>query len=188
VKVQLFQRARIVLNALLSVSFWSLLFFTYGVTARFAIEYTVNSTRNTSHWVEYFDVVPTRENYPVGTHPKFRSHSIWHLTVRAAWPDVMRCNMLEGPDRGEIVSFRLQTSEEERLWELSFEPVKPRMTGFYDENGELLEDSSSGIWMWNGQIPQYKSMCWLEPNPVINPSPLVFRDVPAPHTQLFWFR
>ena len=172
-----------VLSALLLLTY----LFVGAVVVRFVAEYFINTNRSTDHWAEYFDVIPTRDSFPIGKHPKFISHSIWHLEVRAAWPDVLRCKMLDGPEEGEIVSFRLQLDGEEKPWELSYEPLKPRMSGFYDNDGKLVDGSTSGIWTWSGQIPKYRSVCWLEPKPVVNPSPFVYRDIPAPDTKTFLF-
>ncbi len=147
----------------------------------FTLQYTIDSSRDTSHWVEYFDVQPAREYFEIGEAPKFISHAIWHYAVFASWPDVMWCLMLDGPENGEVVRYSL-------TFETYGEPRKAGMSGFYDDEGNVLEGSSHGFWTWSGALPRYKSNCWLEPKPVINPSPLVYREIDVPDTRPFFFR
>ncbi|WP_299071286.1 hypothetical protein [uncultured Paraglaciecola sp.] len=152
-----------------------------GVIVMFTLQYTIDSSRDTSHWVEYFDVQPAREYFEIGEAPKFISHAIWHYAVFASWPDVMWCLMLDGPENGEVVRYSL-------TFETYGEPRKAGMSGFYDDEGNVLEGSSHGFWTWSGALPRYKSNCWLEPKPVINPSPLVYREIDVPDTRPFFFR
>lgn len=154
--------------------------FVGSVVLKFAIEYTVNSLRGTAHWVEYFDVQPTREIFSIGEPPKFISHSIWHHRVLAKWPDVMWCLMEGGEEEGRTIRFSLKP--------MDAGPRKPGMSGFYDEDGDVIEGSSDGVWTWEGLLPRHPATCTLEPKPMIFPSPLVSRQIDLENTRLFRFR
>lgn len=154
---------------------------TGAVAVRFAIEYIVNTQRNVTHWVDYETVEPVSSVYPIGSQPVFFSKATWHREVIVAWPDVMWCKPTEGPNAGTVR--RLTASAQNRK-----EVRDAGTVGHYDEAGNLAQGSSSGFWQWDGPVPQYAATCWLDPNPVLYPSPLVERYVHVPPTTPFEFR
>lgn len=162
------------------------MYFCAGVAFMAAAQYVHDKYRDTSHWAEYYDVQPTREVYPIGYAPTFVSHSVWYKDIRVAWPDVLHCRMLDGPEKGRTIIYRLSSDTPVR--EMFYEMVKPRVSGFYDELGALVDGSTDGVWSWGGQLPRYRSECVLEPIPILNPSPLVYRLIDVPKTEKFEFQ
>lgn len=156
-------------------------FGTGAVAVRFAAEYLVNDNRDVSYWVEYESVVPVSSVYPVGSRPIFFSKATWHHDVQVSWPDVMWCEDSEGPDAG--ILRRLTAAAQNRT-----QVRNAGLVGHYDEAGSLIAGSSSGFWQWDGHVPEYPSVCWLAPSPVLHPSPGVERPVPVPPTTTFEFR
>lgn len=152
---------------------------TFAVIARYSIEYAINETRDTSHWVEYDIVRPAKTTFKLGSKPAFISHSEWHLTVLAEWPDVMYCTDIEGPYQG--IQRRIGAPVET----VKRTPVK---MGFYDEFGKLMPGSESGYWQWGGDTPDYESDCVLDPAAHLYPSLGVERVVDIPATTKFHFR
>jgi len=152
---------------------------TLAVTARYVIEFGVNSTRDTSFWVEYYIVKPVRPVFKLGVKPSFFSHSEWHEATLASWPDVMYCTDIEGPNQG--LQRRLGAPVSKNLRE-------PGRSGFYDDEGYLMEDSTPGVWEWEGAVPRYESDCTMKPWAHLFPSPLVHRVVDIPATSVFHFR
>jgi len=152
-----------------------------AVTIRYLVEYVVNNNRDTSHWVEYFEVSPVAESFPVGSQPVFYSRATWHTEVLAGWQDVMWCEETEGPYKGR----------QRRMEATGFDRRELRRTGLvghYDENGKRVAGSFAGYWEWQGPVPAHPATCWLDPRPVLYPSPLVGRSVPVPPTSIFEFR
>lgn len=157
------------------------LFAICAVFLRFGVEYGVNSVRDVSRWVEYESVSPASESFPVGTNPVFYTRAVWHREVVASWPDVMWCEMTEGPDAGQI---RRLSPNDGTLRYIG----KPRLVGYYDDSGNTVDGGSSGYWEWNGPVPDHPAKCWLEPRPTIYPSLLVERIVPVEPTAIFYFK
>ena len=155
--------------------------FCAGVLLKCVVEYTVNSTRSTDHWVKYYDVRPVRQFFSIGEYPVFISHSEWHHDVVALWPDVMHCTAVAGKGKGMTTEYRLE-------FKTKGEPKKAGKSGFYDEKGNVVAGSSDGRWAWSGRLPSYASDCTLQPVPVLYPSPLVVRTVDIPRSKVFRFR
>lgn len=151
-----------------------------AVVVRFIAEYVVNENRPIDFWVQYYDVRPTKYWWPVGAKPRFLSHSQWFNEVEVDWPDVMWCRDSEGPSKGEL--YRISAdSEGEKNHKI------PGKSGFYDDEGNLLEGSSPGFWKWSGDVPLFPSKCFLDPNLRLYPSPLVVRKLDIPKTDVFFF-
>ena len=155
--------------------------FVGAVAFAVTLEYVVNKTRSTDHWVKYYNVRPSDLVFDVGEQPVLISQSDWRYAVLAAWPDIMWCMDIEGPQKGLLIAYRLK-------FETGGELRKPGKSGFYDEDGSITDGSTSGRWSWSGTLPQYESDCHVEPKPVLYPSPGVVRHVELPPTKQFFFR
>ncbi|WP_299082796.1 hypothetical protein [uncultured Paraglaciecola sp.] len=162
--------------------------FVGAVVLRFAAEYAINSTRDTSHWVEYFHVEPVIDVFPVGFKPVFNSKSIKHSAILGSWPDVMWCLIHEGPAAGKKVRFE-SPSAARRSEDIPdrWVPLHVGMTGFRDKEGHPIQGSSSGDWKWSGDIPVYPATCSLDSKLIIRPSFGVEREVPVPSSGMFSF-
>ena len=152
-----------------------------AVALRYVAEYVVNSHRDSSHWVEYNEVKPVADSFPVGTQPIFYTRAIWHQEIVVAWKDILWCEPSEGPYKGKRIRHDATGSERREV-------RRPGMSGYYDEAGYMLDGSSSGYWQWDGPIPAHAGTCWLEPRPTLYPSEFVTRHVSVDLTPTFEFR
>lgn len=143
------------------------------------------------HWVKGYTVEPLRTNpmdpeselvqYKPGTRPWFQSRAAWLKDTGVVWDDLLWCYMLDGPRKGATVRF--EGPAKPRPF-----PRKPGLVGHYDEHGHMIEHSTSGLWPWSGDVPEYEADCWLEPIPILHPSPLVEKRVDVPVAEPVRFR
>lgn len=133
---------------------------------------------DTSHWMTYESVEPTKKVFRLGEPVTFQSKAIVRRTWTGNYPDALYCRELHV----EGSKFRFVTAATTTI-----KTREARIFG-YEQRPEWVPDDVpmlGGVWEWEGALPKEQSECYLQAQPEVHYGLNSPRVVPVPSSEFF---